>query len=77
LVEPTQQREVRERLSHHKLLGPRNVRHDYLLRTWVVCGQCGLRMTCERRTRSHHPYEYFYYVYRGPSGDSRATRSNR
>ena len=62
LVEPTQQREVRERLSHHKLLGPRNVRHDYLLRTLVVCGQCGLRMTCERQTRSHHPYEYFYYA---------------
>lgn len=62
LVEPQEQREVRERLSQHKWLSPRNVRHDYLLRTLVVCGQCGLRMVCERQTRSHHPYEYFYYA---------------
>jgi site-specific DNA recombinase len=62
LVEPQEQREVKERLSQHKWLSPRNVRHDYLLRTRVVCGQCGLRMNCERQTRSHHPYEYFYYA---------------
>lgn len=61
LVEPAQQRQVLERLSHHKLLSPRNIRHEYLLRTLVVCGQCGFKMACERQLRGCGPYEYFYY----------------
>jgi site-specific DNA recombinase len=62
LVEVQEQREVKERLSHNKMLSPRNLRHDYLLRNLVVCGQCGLRMNCERQIRCHHLYEYFYYA---------------
>lgn len=62
LVEPAQQAQVLERLSHHKLLSPRNVRHEYLLRTLVVCGQCGWKMACIRQTRGSLPYEYFYYA---------------
>ena len=63
LIDAQEQHEVRERLARHKLLSPRNVRHDYLLRTLVVCGGCGLRMKCHRLTRRPtHPYEYHYYA---------------
>jgi site-specific DNA recombinase len=63
LIDEQQQCEVRERLARNKLLSPRNVRHDYLLRTLVVCGQCGLRMKCHRSNRRpEHPYEYHYYA---------------
>ncbi len=63
LIEEQQQCEVRERLARNKLLSPRNVRHDYLLRTLVVCGPCGLRMKCHRSNRRpEHPYEYHYYA---------------
>jgi site-specific DNA recombinase len=63
LVGEQEQREVRERLARNKLLSPRNVRHEYLLRSLVVCGGCGLRMECHRLThRQRHPYEYHYYA---------------
>jgi len=63
LVEEPEQREVRERLARNTLLSPRNVRHDYLLHSLVVCGGCGLRMECHRLThRQRHPYEYHYYA---------------
>jgi site-specific DNA recombinase len=76
LVGADQQREVRERLSLNKILSPRNVRHDYLLRTLVVCGQCGLRMTAGRLTSSRHPYEYHYYAceHRAPVDTGRPER---
>jgi site-specific DNA recombinase len=76
LVGEEEQREVRERLSHNKILSPRNVRHDYLLRTLVVCGQCGLRMASGRMTSSYHPYEYHYYAceHRAPVDTGRPER---
>ena len=62
LVEEKEQRKVREVLAKHKWQSPRNVKYEYLLRSLVICGECGWRMEC-----SHQPphagsnYEYFYY----------------
>jgi len=79
LIDEQQQCEVRERLARNKLLSPRNVRHDYLLRTLVVCGQCSLRMKCHRANRRpEHPYEYHYYAcaHRAAVDTGRAERCN-
>ena len=49
-------------LKSHKLLSPRNTQHEYLLRTLVVCGECGWRMECSHQpARLGCPYEYFHY----------------
>ena len=62
LVDESAQRDVRVILKSHKLLSMRNTQHEYLLRTLVVCGECGWRMECSHQTqRAGCAYEYFYY----------------
>jgi site-specific DNA recombinase len=61
LVEARMQNELRIRLTKHKLNSPRNAQHPYLLRTLVVCGECGWRMECSHQHHKSTPYEYFYY----------------
>jgi site-specific DNA recombinase len=41
LVEESARQQVRAILSKHKIISPRNVQYEYLLRTIVVCGECG------------------------------------
>jgi site-specific DNA recombinase len=48
-------------LKNNKRCAPRNVQHEYLLRTLVVCGECNWRMTAAHKTTTHGRYEYFYY----------------
>jgi site-specific DNA recombinase len=64
IVDEPAQREVRAALARHKVWSPRNVQHQYLLRSVVVCGECGWRMECAHQTRPSRPYEYFYYACR-------------
>ena len=61
LVDETVMREVRGRLKKNKLTAMRNTQYEYLLRTLVVCGECGWRMECSHQIRCGSPYEYFYY----------------
>jgi site-specific DNA recombinase len=61
LVDEGAQREVRAILKSNKLLCMRNTQHEYLLRTLVVCGECGWKMECSHQQRKDCPYEYFYY----------------
>jgi len=63
LVDEQAQRKVRAILSKHKVTAKRNVKHPYLLRTLVVCGECGWRMECARDLR-RGSYQYFYYACR-------------
>jgi site-specific DNA recombinase len=62
LVDAEVQRQVAATLRKHKIISPRNLQHPYLLRTLVVCGECGWRMECAHDRRG--PYEYFYYACR-------------
>jgi site-specific DNA recombinase len=62
LVEATQQQQVLERLKHHRCAWAGNVKHDYLLRGLVVCGECGLRMFCASTVAGRGRYEYRHYV---------------
>lgn len=55
------QQQVRACLSKNKRHAMRNTQHEYLLRTLVVCGECGWRMECSRQQHKGSPYEYFYY----------------
>ena len=66
LVDEPAHQQVRAILSKHKIISPRNVQYEYLLRTIVVCGECGWRMECSRDHRrvGNHEYEYFYYACR-------------
>lgn len=65
LVDHDVQRDVRVTLESHKLLSMRNTHHPYLLRTLVVCGECGLRMACSHQSRrAGCAYEYFHYTCR-------------
>ncbi len=62
LVDESVMREVRARLASNRLTSMRNTHHEYLLRTLVVCGQCGRRMECSHQKHSKGcSYEYFYY----------------
>jgi site-specific DNA recombinase len=63
IVDATMQQDVRARLARNVIMATRNTRYEYLLRTLVVCGQCGRKMGCERQVSRHRhvAYEYFYY----------------
>ena len=62
IVDEKDQREVRTILAKHQWQAPRNLKYDYLLRSLVVCGECGWRMQCHRQgPRPGVPYEYHYY----------------
>lgn len=62
LVTHEEQEAVRACLAANKLLAPRNVQHDYLLRTLVTCGECGWKMASTRQVSKCKRYEYFYYA---------------
>jgi site-specific DNA recombinase len=70
IIDEEVQGAVRQALAKHKVLSPRNVQHEYLLRGLVVCGACGacgacgLRMDCAHQARPAQRYEYFYYACR-------------
>lgn len=55
--------DARAALAQHQAFSPRSVKRNYLLRTLVTCGHCGLRMlaTCTRTDER----EYLYYCCRG------------
>src|SRR6185295_15058889 len=62
IVDEKDQREVRAILAKHQWLAPHNLKYEYLLRSLVVCGDCGWRMECRRQgPRPGVPYEYDYY----------------
>ena len=56
------QTEVRARLAKNTAWSPRRVQHDYLLRTLVTCGECGLKMYAVRLKSACKRYQYFYYA---------------
>ena len=64
IIDEQTQRAVRAALAQHKVLSPRNVQYEYLLRGLVVCGECGWRMECAHQSRVTQRYEYFYYACR-------------
>jgi site-specific DNA recombinase len=53
---------VLEALKNSKRWARRNVQHDYLLRTMVVCGSCNHRMSAIHQVSGNRRYEYFYYA---------------
>src|ERR1019366_1123574 len=61
LIDDADLREVRVQLAKNKLTAMRNTRREYLLRTLIVCGECGWRMECAHQKRKDGPYHYFYY----------------
>jgi site-specific DNA recombinase len=62
LIDEAVQHEVRARLTENKRMSPRSTRHDYLLRTLVVCGECGLRMSCIAKWSTDKHRQYLYYT---------------
>jgi site-specific DNA recombinase len=64
IIDAPMQEAVRVALVKHKVWSPWNVRHEYLLRGLVVCGECGWRMECAHQTRPTSRHEYFYYACR-------------
>jgi site-specific DNA recombinase len=76
LVTDKEQERVRTCLAKNKAWAPRNVQHDYLLRTLVTCGECGWKMTATRQTSTCKRYEYFYYACerRDPVDTGRTTK---
>ncbi len=61
MVAPAMQEAVRVALRKHKRWSPRNVRHEYLLRGLVVCGELWLADGGAHQSRRTSPHEYFYY----------------
>ena len=77
IVDEALAREVCEGMARRRRLASRNVKHDYLLRGLVTCGQCGLRMAASITDVQGSKYRYFYYSCRGrkqPEETGRATR---
>jgi site-specific DNA recombinase len=61
VIDEALQREVFAQLAKNKIISPRCVRHEYLLRTLVFCGECGCRMQCCRISNARRPQVYRYY----------------
>jgi site-specific DNA recombinase len=76
IVSGKDQERVRACLAKNKIWAPRNVQHDYLLRTLITCGECGWKMACSRQSSTCKRYEYFYYVCerRDPVDTGRTTK---
>jgi site-specific DNA recombinase len=83
IVEESSPQRVCEALAKNRVSSPRNVQHEYLLRTLVVCGQCGRRMAAGHQRR--RGYEYFFYecksyndvIYKGDPRKCTAPRIRR
>jgi len=54
--------QARAALAKNKATSRRNARHEYLLRTLVVCGACGRRMACVCVRFRKNAREYVYYT---------------
>lgn len=55
---------AQERRGYNRRFAQRNVRHDYLLRGRIVCGNCGYKMesfTADGGPRMRTPTKYHYY----------------
>jgi site-specific DNA recombinase len=76
IVTENDQERVRACLAKNKVWAPRNVHHDYLLRTIVTCGECGWKMGCTRQRSTCKRYQYFYYACdrRDPVDTGRTTK---
>jgi site-specific DNA recombinase len=61
LITLQDQEAVRARLAKNKFVSKRNVKHEYLLRTLAVCGECGRKMSCTSKHGRRKRYEYSYY----------------
>ena len=59
IVTPEDQGRVQERLKENRWQSPRNTRHEYLLRNLVVCGECGLRLSCTSKHSKDGRYMYY------------------
>jgi site-specific DNA recombinase len=63
IIDDTLWDSARAALAQHKVFSARSVKREYLVRTLVTCGHCGLRMLA---TYSHYKgREYLYYGCRG------------
>ncbi|AUX45910.1 DNA recombinase [Sorangium cellulosum] len=62
LIEEKTLQQVRSALAKNKLTSTRNVQWEYLLRTLVVCGECGRRMNCIHKAPRAGRHAYDYYV---------------
>lgn len=66
IVTPAEQMRVKERLKANRVTSPRNTRYEYLLRTLVVCGECGWKMNAVREGGRmgfpSHEKTYSYYT---------------
>lgn len=84
LVSPEMQGRAKEVLHRHRWDLPRNTLYPYLLRTLVVCGECGLRMGAStlrswwprhtRGGREWYPYYDCKAHTRGPEDTGRLTK---
>ncbi len=63
IVTPEQQSLAREELGRHRINSPRKTRYEYLLRTLVVCGECGWKMGCISAIGRYRENEYRYPYY--------------
>ncbi len=68
IIDAKTHQQVRTALARNKLMSPRNVQHEYLLRGLVVCGECRRRMSanCQR--------SYFYYTCPADAPEDRGQR---
>jgi site-specific DNA recombinase len=64
VIDDALQQQALAQLTKNRVLSPRAVHHDYLLRGLVVCGECGCRMQATRCSHPSKRYVYFYYTCR-------------
>ena len=62
IIDEGTRHDVLARLNANKKWAPRTTKHDYLLRSMVICGECDRRMSCVHQAFEGGRYEYFYYA---------------
>jgi site-specific DNA recombinase len=63
IIEERTQDAARQRFARAKRFAARNTQNEYLLRSMVICGGCGMRMQAVHASSdANHRYEYFYYA---------------
>jgi len=61
IISPELWQAAQARLTKNRVLSPRNLKHDYLLRRRVYCGRCGLKMQGKSSRNKAGGHLYFYY----------------
>jgi site-specific DNA recombinase len=61
IIQPELWNAAQARLAQNRANASRNLKHDYLFRRRVICGQCGLHMQGKSKRGKAGGHLYFYY----------------